>query len=194
MGSPSKFHEDPGNLLYGELVRFGHRLPWSPEVAAARGPARPRLGVSGTEQPTRDEPGLGRVLKHAEQSLLRAKSAAVKPSGVTLAQYVALAELDAQPGITGASLARACLVTPQAMVVVLKAMHEQGLIQRITHPRHPHVLEIHLTDVGREVLANARQLAEPVEQRIRDSFSQQEQSTLCGLLTRLIDVTAQSKS
>lgn len=143
--------------------------------------------MSGTEQPTGDEPGLGRVLKRAEQSLLRAKSAAVKPAGLTLAQYVALAELDAQPGITGATLARACLVTPQAMMVVLKAMQEQGLIQRITHPRHPNVLEIHLTRVGHEALDTARQLAEPVEQRLRNSLSPQEQTTLRGLLTRLID-------
>jgi hypothetical protein len=49
---------------------------------------------------------LGRVLKRAEQALLRAKSAALKPAGLTLAQYVALTELDRQPGITGASLAR----------------------------------------------------------------------------------------
>lgn len=76
----------------------------------------------------------GRVLKRAEQSLLPAKSAAVKPAGLSMAQYVALAELDAQPGVTGASLARACLVTPQAMMVVLKAMQEQGLIERTPNP------------------------------------------------------------
>jgi DNA-binding MarR family transcriptional regulator len=66
-----------------------------------------------------DDPRLGRVLKRAEQTLLRAKSAALKPLGLTLAQYVALSELDLQPGITAAALARASLVTPQAMMVVL---------------------------------------------------------------------------
>jgi DNA-binding MarR family transcriptional regulator len=48
----------------------------------------------------------GMALKQAEQAMVRAKSAALKPSGLTLAQYVALVELDAQPGITGAALAR----------------------------------------------------------------------------------------
>jgi DNA-binding MarR family transcriptional regulator len=145
--------------------------------------------MTGTARPTPDEPGLGKVLKRAEQSLLRAKSAAVKPAGLTLAQYVALAELDAQPGVTGASLARSCLVTPQAMMVVLKAMQEQGLIERRPHPRHPNVLEIHLTDVGREALEAARQLAGPVEQRVRDSLTRQEQKTLRALLARVIDAT-----
>ena len=45
---------------------------------------------------------IGMVLKRAEQAMLRAKSAALKPVGLTLAQYVALTELDRQPGITGA--------------------------------------------------------------------------------------------
>ena len=81
----------------------------------------------------RDDARLGRVLKRAEQSLLRAKSGALRPVGLTLAQYVALSELDAQPAITAAALARASLVTPQAMMVVLKSLEDQGLITRTPH-------------------------------------------------------------
>ena len=87
------------------------------------------------------------ALKRAEQALMRAKGAALKEVGVTLPQYVVLAELDAHPGVAGATLARACLVTPQAMMVVLKSMDEQGLIVRTPHPRHGSVVEIRLTDV-----------------------------------------------
>jgi DNA-binding MarR family transcriptional regulator len=75
-----------------------------------------------------------------------------------MAQYVALGR---QPGITGATLARACLVTPQAMMVVLKSLEEQGLIVRSPHPRHPNVLELHITDAGCEVLDAARHRVEP---------------------------------
>jgi DNA-binding MarR family transcriptional regulator len=126
----------------------------------------------------------GMVLKRAEQAMLRAKSAALKPAGLTLAQYVALAELDRQPGITGAALARACLVTPQAMMVVLKSLEEQGLIVRSPHPRHPIVLELHITDAGCEVLDAARHRAEPVERRVTDAFSPDELQALAALLTR----------
>jgi DNA-binding MarR family transcriptional regulator len=128
---------------------------------------------------------LGMALKRAEQSLVRAKSAAIKPSGVTLAQYVALGALDDEPGVTSAALARKCLVTPQAMMVVLKSMEEQGLVERTPHPRHPNVLEVHLTDVGREALETARNLADPVELRVSDEFSAREMETLRRLLTRL---------
>ncbi|HEV2935077.1 MAG TPA: MarR family transcriptional regulator [Streptosporangiaceae bacterium] len=126
------------------------------------------------------------VLKRAEQAMLRAKSAALKPAGLTLAQYVALAELDRQPGITGATLARACLVTPQAMMVVLKSLEEQGLIVRSPHPRHTNVLELHITDAGFEVLDAGRRRAEPVERRLTDTFSPEELQALAALLTRWI--------
>ena len=129
---------------------------------------------------------IGIVLKRAEQTLLRAKSAALKPIGLTLAQYVALAELERQSGITAATLARACLVTPQAMMVVLKAMDEQGLIARSPHPRHPNVLELHITDAGREALDIGQQQVAPLERRVIETFSPKERDTLATLLNRLI--------
>ncbi len=127
------------------------------------------------------------ALKRAEQTLMRAKSAALKEVGVTLAQYVALAELEAHPGVAGATLARACLVTPQAMMVVLKSMDEQGLIERTPHPRHGSVMEIRLTDVGREALSAGRRQVEPLERRLLDAFSAGELATLRALLTRVVD-------
>jgi DNA-binding MarR family transcriptional regulator len=130
---------------------------------------------------------LGMTLKRAEQAMARAKSAALKPAGLTLAQYVALAELDRQPGITAATLARACLVTPQAMMVVLKSLEDQGLIGRSPHPRHPNVLELRITVVGREVLDTARHRVEPVEQRITNAFSPEELQVLGAMLTRWTD-------
>lgn len=127
---------------------------------------------------------IGMVLKRAEQAMLRAKSAALKPAGLTLAQYVALAELDRQPGITGAALARASLVTPQAMIVVLRSLEEQGLIVRSPHPRHTNVLEVHITDAGCKMLDAARHRVEPVERRVTDAFSPEELQSLGALLTR----------
>jgi DNA-binding MarR family transcriptional regulator len=143
--------------------------------------------VSGSSDPSPTDESLGKLLKRSEQTLLRAKSAAVKTVGLTLPQYVALAELGERPGLTGAELARACLVSPQAMMVVLKAMEEQGLVERMQHPRHQTVLEIHLTSVGREALSAARERAEPIERRITKSLSKREMETLQALLRRCIE-------
>lgn len=148
--------------------------------------------MSSYSDPSPTEESLGKLLKRSELTLLRAKSAAVKTGGLTLPQYVALAELAERPGITGAELARASLVSPQAMMVVLKALEEQGLVDRTQHPRHQTVLEIHLTGVGREALSAARKSAEPIEQRIAKALSKTEIETLRALLRRCIDAIEDS--
>ncbi len=157
-------------MPHGELVLDG---------TACRG--NPSLMSQSSDQ------RIGMVLKRAEQAMLHAKNVALKPVGLTLAQYVALAELNRQPGITAAALARACLVTPQAMMVALKSLDEQGLVRRVPHPRHPNVLELHVTDAGNEVLATARRLVGPVERLITEAFSADELETLGRLLIRWAD-------
>jgi DNA-binding MarR family transcriptional regulator len=142
--------------------------------------------VSISRDPSPTDESLGKLLKRSEQTLLRAKRAAVKAVGLTLPQYVALAELAERPGITGAELARACLVSPQAMMVVLRATEEQGLVERKPHPRHQTVLEVHLTSVGREALSAAHERAAPIEQRIAKALSRAEVETLRALLRRCI--------
>ncbi len=135
----------------------------------------------------KEELRLGMLVKRAEQAMVRAKSTALKFVGLTPAQYVALYELDAQPGITAATLARACLVTPQAMMILLKSMEQQGLITRSFHPRHPNVLELHMTDVGREALHTARQRVEPMEQRVFSVFSSKDLAAFREYLSRFIE-------
>lgn len=56
---------------------------------------------------------LGLDIKRAEQALMAAKSTALKDAGLTVAQYAALLALSDNPGISGAALARECLVTPR---------------------------------------------------------------------------------
>lgn len=127
------------------------------------------------------------MVKRAEQAMVRTKSTALKMVGLTPAQYIALVELEQQPGITAASLARACLVTPQAMMILLKTMDQQDLITRSAHPRHPNVLELHMTDVGREALREARERVDPIEQRVFAEFSAKDLAAFREFLSRFID-------
>ncbi|RSN01242.1 MarR family transcriptional regulator [Nonomuraea sp. WAC 01424] len=130
------------------------------------------------------EERLGLAVKRAEQRLMAAKHAAVKAAGVTVPQYAALLALHANPGISAAALARECLVTPQAMNVVLKNLLEHGLIERSPHQWHRTMLETHLTDAGREALRVADEAAVIIERRIAAAFTPEERASLQALLTR----------
>jgi DNA-binding MarR family transcriptional regulator len=146
-----------------------------------------KIDRKSSQAPLAEPERLGMLVKRAEQAMIRAKSAALKSVGLTPSQYVALFELDRQPGITAATLARACLVTPQAMMILLKTMEQQGLIARSSHPRHPNVLELHITEVGREALHGARERVDPVEQRVFGAFSPKDEAAFREFLLRFIE-------
>jgi DNA-binding MarR family transcriptional regulator len=152
-----------------------------------KAPARKSSGrAPSAKRSSQEQPRLGMLVKRAEQAMVRAKSAALKAVGLTPSQYVALVELDQRPGITAATLARACLVTPQAMMILLKAMEQQGLISRSSHPRHPNVLELDMTNVGREALHGAREKVDPMEQRVFGIFSAADLVLFRGFLSSFI--------
>jgi DNA-binding MarR family transcriptional regulator len=146
-------------------------------------PARRETPQSSANEELR----LGMLVKRAEQAMVRAKSNALKFVGLTPAQYVALHELELQPGITAATLARLCLVSPQAIMILLKSMEQQGLITRSFHPRHPNVLELHMSDGGREALHAARERIEPMEARVFGAFSARELGVFREYLSRFAE-------
>jgi DNA-binding MarR family transcriptional regulator len=91
---------------------------------------------------------LGSYIKRAEQALSSAKSAALKPAGLTVPQYGALLFLIENPGINAAALARLCGVTPPTMNTILTNLQDRGLIERTPHAWHKNVLETRLTEAG----------------------------------------------
>ncbi|WP_433429766.1 MarR family winged helix-turn-helix transcriptional regulator [Nonomuraea sp. CA-141351] len=135
---------------------------------------------------------LGLDIKRTEQALIAAKQAAIRPAGLTVPQYAALFALDGNPGMSGAALARACLVTPQAMTVVLKNLEERGFIERSPHPWHRNVLETRLTEAGRAALEAADERAVVVERAIAAEFSAEERKILRDLLARCGEAIARA--
>jgi DNA-binding MarR family transcriptional regulator len=73
------------------------------------------------------------------------------------------------------------------MMILLKSMEQQGLITRSFHPRHPNVLELHMTDAGREALHAARQRVEPMEAEVFDAFSPKERLAFREYLSRFAE-------
>jgi DNA-binding MarR family transcriptional regulator len=157
------------------------------KLSASKSSARKPIDQKSSLHAASEQERLGMLVKRAEQAMVRAKSAALKSVGLTLSQYVALFELEQQSGITAAMLARACLVTPQAMMILLKTMEQQGLITRSSHPRHLNVLELHITEVGREALYAARERVDPIERRVFGAFSQKDTAIFREFLSRFVE-------
>ena len=95
------------------------------------------------------------LLRQAWQVLSGAMEMALRPHGLTVAQYGVLSVLAREPGASGADLARACSTTAQAMNGVLATLEREALIERRPHPTHGRILQATLTSEGRQRLEAA---------------------------------------
>jgi DNA-binding MarR family transcriptional regulator len=98
-------------------------------------------------------PRLSYVIGRLDRALRREIGALVAPFGLTVPKYTALSILSDRPGLSNAQLARRSYVTPQSMNEVLAALEQDGLIVRSPAANHGKVVEVALSDRGREALA-----------------------------------------
>ncbi len=143
-----------------------------------------RVEHTGGELPVEER--IGHLIKRAEQALISAKSRALKATGLTVPQYAALLMLAQKPGISGAELARLCLVTPQTMASVLTNLERKGLVHREPSVVHSQVLVSKLTPAGRGLLRRADRLAVSVEHALADAFTATQGHDLRDLLSTAI--------
>lgn len=140
------------------------------------------------------EQRLGLHIKRTEQELIAAKTAALRPHGLTVPQYSALMFIATQPGISAAALARESLVTPQTMATVLTNLENKQLITRQPHPWHRNATELTLTPDGQALLDQADEIASSIEQHIADAFTATERTQLIEMLARVSDQIADAQS
>jgi DNA-binding MarR family transcriptional regulator len=112
------------------------------------------------------EGAVGYLLRQAQLSLRRAIDAALRGLGLTTPQFSVLSVLEAEPGLSGAELARASMLTAQTMNGILIALERAGHIVRNPDPRDRRALQVRLTDPGRALLDQARAQVSVVERRM----------------------------
>lgn len=118
---------------------------------------------------------------------------ALRDIDLTSPQYFALAALSAQPGLSGAALARRCLVTPQTMTGIVANLATAGLIARAPDPEHGRIIQTRLTAEGAALLAQARILIERIETGIVRDLDRAEREALADLLLQCADTLAQRR-
>lgn len=127
---------------------------------------------------------LGHMVKSLEQELSGAKDAALRPMGLTVPQYQALLVIADTPGISGAELARRCLVTPQTMTTVLGNLTVKGLIERRTVPGQGRAMETTITAAGKRLLGRADKKILEVEELLNGQLTKADQQSLRKLLEK----------
>jgi DNA-binding MarR family transcriptional regulator len=121
---------------------------------------------------------VGYLLRQAHQAFRGAAQAALRPLGLTMPQYAVLSVADAVPGLSGAELARQCLLTPQTVNEIVTLLSAAGLIERRPDGRDKRLLRMLVTDAGRDLLVRARPAVHAVEARMTATLDDPDQALL----------------
>ena len=140
----------------------------------------PETGPHGSP----DEVPIGYLLKQTQQALRAVAAEALRPHGLTLAQFAVLVALKRTPGLSNAELARSSFIAPQSMAELLGGLEAAGLLTRRPSPTHGRVLEAVLTPGGLETLQAVRPVMDAVEARLLAGLAPHERRELRGLLER----------
>lgn len=108
-------------------------------------------------------------------------------SDVSFAHLVTLDQLQQEPGIAGARLARRLLVTAQTMTGLLRRLEREGSVERRPDPHNRRADRWFLLPAGVERLNAARGAGAPVMTQMLSRLSAHEVAELRGYLERCVE-------
>jgi DNA-binding MarR family transcriptional regulator len=108
-------------------------------------------------------------------------------SDVSFAHLVTLDQMQQEPGIAGARLARRLLVTAQTMTGLLRRLERDGAIERRPDPLNRRADRWYLLPAGVERLNTARSAGSPVMTQMLSLMRPKEVAEFRGYLERCVE-------
>lgn len=129
----------------------------------------------------------GFLLKRAQHALELTTERRLHSVGLTLAQYSALAALEASDGkLSNAELARRCSVTAQTMHRVVALLERNGWVTRKAHPRHGRIQDVILARKGKVTVVRAHKVVRGVEDAAFGSAAERDLRAAAKVMQRAL--------
>ena len=125
---------------------------------------------------------LGYKLKQTQHMLRIHMDDALRSLDLTTPQYSVLAQLELQPGISSAALARASFITAQTMHGIVSNLEKANLVKRKHDPQHGRILCAELTGRGAKVVQQAHKIIDKVEASMISTMTEDDKALLEKLL------------
>jgi DNA-binding MarR family transcriptional regulator len=133
-------------------------------------------------QSSEKERSVGYLVKRVQQGLRRRCDAALRPTGLSMAQYAALRALAEHPEASAAELARLCFVTRQSLQDLLSGLRAAGLVETADAPPRGRARSLRLTRRGSRQLKAADDAVFGVEAVMLHGISLGAQRTVAEAL------------
>ena len=121
---------------------------------------------------------LGFLLHQAQHAFATTMEQRLREHGLTRPQFGVLSVLVADPGLSAADLARAAMVTPQAINLLVGGLEREGLVRKEPHPSHGRVLQLFPTKEGAERVREAYPTVIDLEDRIAEGLSPRQEAAI----------------
>lgn len=128
------------------------------------------------------EQGVGYLVKRVQQALRRRCDNALRPTGLSMAQYAVLRALADHPAASAAELARLCFVTRQSLQDVLSGLRSADLVDEADAAQRGRARGLRLTTGGKRRLARAHSAVLEVEAEMLGDIPPKARSQLAGWL------------
>lgn len=132
------------------------------------------------------------ALRAAYLSMHRRADAALQPLAITANQFVTLAVLAEEDGITQRVLVERTFSDPNTIRPILAALERKRFVIRSTHPGDRRARCVKITAAGRRALDDMRARSEAFRRKLVASLSRSEARTLVALLNRLVECVNES--
>jgi DNA-binding MarR family transcriptional regulator len=126
----------------------------------------------------------GYLVKRVQQSLRRQCDAALRPTGLSMAQYAALRALADMPEASASDLARRCFVTRQSLQDLLTGLRSAGLVADAPSAPRGRARALALTSAGRKHLVAADAAVDEVDAAMVADLTQTQRRQLASMLVR----------
>jgi DNA-binding MarR family transcriptional regulator len=118
---------------------------------------------------------LGYLLRQAVSANRQATERALEGLGLTQPQFLVMTLINAYPGSTGADLARAAMLTPQTMSVIIANLEKAGRLRRVIDPANARKQRLELTGQGLDLLQVSRERVQDQDRYLAASLTPDEE-------------------
>lgn len=132
-------------------------------------------------------------LRAAYLSMHRQTNSHLSPFGMTADQFVLLALLTEQDGITQQQLAHRASSDPNTIRAMLVLLENRGLVKRRRHPTDGRALRITITRKGRNTYAKLSEAIRPLQIQLSSPFQAKEINMMIKSLGKVSDAMAQQQ-
>ena len=124
-------------------------------------------------------------LRSAYLSMHRQTNSFLAPYGMTADQFVLLALLVEEQGITQQELTERASSDPNTVRAMLVLMEAKEFVKRSTHPNDGRALQVTLTRKGRDLYKQISRDIRPLQKALVKPFKVEQTNKLVGFLNRV---------